>query len=267
MGSGQYTARPEAMRSVAGNVGGIIVQASGTLLAFEDLTVDPVSFGSIGSAVGSAGGVVADEQASALHSLLSLLQTVSSRVQLSADSYQNADTAVAVSYGGGHAAAAPERRIWSSSAGAALADQASSDSSADRLPTPHRAESVIGYLADAHVGQVGQGEPSPCPPTGPASDLMTWLAGSPDNQAHFGMIAVYTGAALGLGDTPGRLLPGDLVAIEPGPDAADRRVMVGVVGHDGCLHNHGRFSPDLGGVAQLHVYRRCRERDPEGETT
>jgi hypothetical protein len=267
MGSGQYTARPEAMRSAAGNVGGIIVRASGTLLAFEQLNMDPVSFGSIGSAVGSAGGVVADEQASALHSLLSVLQTVSSRVQISADSYQNADAAVAASYGGGPAAARPERRIWSSPAGAALGDLAASDGSVGSLPTPHRAENVIGYLAGADGGQRGQGEPPLCLPIGSAGDLTAWLAGSPDNQAVFGVIAVYAGAARGLDDTPGGLLPGDLVAIEPGTDATDRRAMVGVVGYDGCLHNHGRFSPDLGGVAQVHVYRRCREGNPEGGTT
>jgi hypothetical protein len=265
MGSGQYTARPEAMRSAAGNVGGIIMQASGTLLAFEQLTMDPVSFASIGSAVGSASGVVADEQASSLHSLLVVLQTISSRVQLSADSYQAADSALAVGYGGGHAAAArPERRIWSSPAGAALADRAARDGSADGAPTPYRAESVIGYLAGADGGQPGHGEPLLRLPPGSAGDLVAWLTGSPDNQAHVGVIAVFAGAARGLGDTPGGLMPGDLVAIEPGTDAADRRVMVGVVGNDGCLHNHGQFCPDLGGVAQVQVYRRCGQEDPEG---
>jgi hypothetical protein len=100
MGSGQYTAQPEAMRSAVGNVGGVIMRVSGTLLAFERLAADPVSFASIGSAVGSANARLQSDQVSALRSLFSLLQSLSRLVQRSADDYQNADRTVAVSYGG-----------------------------------------------------------------------------------------------------------------------------------------------------------------------
>jgi hypothetical protein len=268
MGSGQYTARPEAMRSAAGTVGGIIAAASGALLAFEQLSMDPGSFASIGNAVGSANIAVAGQQASTLRSLLWLLQTVSSRVQLSADSYQNADAAVAASYGGAPVATArPQRRIWSSLTGEALADQATRDSAAGVVPTPHQAESVVGYLAGAGLAQLGQGEQPLRQPVQSAADLMAWLADSPDNQARCGVIAVYAGAASGLDGMSGGLQPGDLVAIEPGPDAADRHAVVGVVGYDGALHNHGRFSPDFGGVAQVHVYRPCSQGDRGGEAT
>jgi uncharacterized protein YukE len=256
--SGQYAARPEAMRAAAGNVGGLIMRASGTLAAFEQLDMGPLPFASIGSAVGSASTALQGRQVSALRSLLLLLQSVSSKVQQSADSYQDADRAVAASYGGTPAAAHTGPQIWSSSAGTTVASCAVRDSDTGSEPTPHRAESVIGYLAGADLGELGPGAPGRplvSVPSGSAADLAAWLADNPAHQAQFGVVAVYEGTAHGLDDTPGQLRPGDLVCIEPGTDAADRQVTIGVVGNDNGLHNHGRLSPDFGGVAQVHVYR------------
>jgi hypothetical protein len=125
------------------------------------------------------------------------------------------------------------------------------------VPTPHRADRVIGYLAGADLGQLGQdGQDEPlCVPAASAGELTAWLADSPAHQALLGVMAVYAGASRGLHDTPGGLHPGDLVSIEPGTDAADRQVTIGVVGDDGGLYNHGRLSVDFGRVAQVHVYR------------
>jgi hypothetical protein len=256
MDSDQFAARPEAMRSAVGNVGGIIMRASGTLAAFELQAADPVSFAAIGSAVGTANARLQLDQVSALHSLFSLLQGVSSLVQRSADGYQSADAAVAVSYGG-RGLTRTEPRIWSALAGAALADQAMGDSRAGAAPHPYRADSLIGYLAAAGLGQLGtagQGGPLSVP-IGSAGDLTAWLADNPANQAQLGLIAVYEGAARGLDGTPGGLHPGDVVFIEPRTDAADQQVTVGVVGSDGDLHNHGRLPVDLGAVARVQVYR------------
>jgi uncharacterized protein YukE len=258
MRSGQYAARPEAMRAAVGNVGGLIMRASGTLAAFEQLDMGAVSFASIGSAVGSASSALQGRQVMALRSLLLLLQNVSSNVQQSADNYQDADRAVAASYSGEHVIPQTGPEIWSSSAGTAVAGRAMSDSDAGRAPTPHRAESVIGYLAGAGLGELGPsapGRPLAGVPGGSAADLMAWLADDPAHQAQFGVVAVYAGTARGLDDTPGKLRPGDVVCIEPGADAVDRQVTIGVVGDDSGLHNHGRLSPDFGGVAQVHVYR------------
>jgi hypothetical protein len=240
------------MRSAAGNVGGLIMQASSMLLALQQQpVVDPGSLGSIGSSVGSADATLHDQQVSALSCVLSLLQGVSSKVEQSADGYQEADAAVAASYSGKPVPAREGPLTWSSSASAALASQAARDSGAEGATTPHRAESIIGYLAEADLGQAGPLSV----PVGSAGDLAAWLEDSPEHQAQLGVIAVYAGAARGLDDTPGRLRPGDLVCIEPGADAADQDVIVGVVGDDGGLYNHGLLSPDFGGRAEVRIYR------------
>jgi hypothetical protein len=256
MGTGQYAAQPEAMRSAVGNVGGMIMHASSTLDALKRLGSDPVPFASIGSAVGSANARLQDQVVSALCSLLSLLQNVSGLVTLSADNYQNADADVAASYSG-RPAIRPEPGIWSADAGAALAARAMRDSRQGAVPAPHLAESVIGYLVGARPGQLAPHGPGGAlaVPIGSAGELTVWLAESPANQARLGVIAVYAGPARGLHDTPGELRPGDVVFIDPGPDAADQEVTVGILGGDGGLHNHGQVYPDFGGVAQVHVYR------------
>jgi len=263
MSSGQEAARPEAMRSAAGNVGGLIIQASGALLAFGQPALDPGSFGSIGSSVSSADATLHDREVSALTSVLSVLLGVSSSVQQSADDYQEADAAVVASHSGGPAPAREGPLTWPSQASAALASEAARDSASGGVPTPHQAGSIIAYLASVGIGQLpGNGGGGPLwMAAGSARDLTEWLAESAEHQAQFGVIAVYAGAARGLDDTPSGLRPGDLVSIEPGAGAADQDVILGVVGEDGRLHNHGLLSPDFGGLAEVHVYR------PVGEGT
>jgi hypothetical protein len=254
VGSGEGTALPEAMRSAAGHVGGLVMQASGTLQDFEQPTLDPDSFASIGSSVSSADATLHDQQVSALSSVLSLLlQGVTSRVEQSADDLEKADAAQA----SGPAAARERPLTWSSPASATLASQAAKDGGTGGVSTPHRAESIVGYLAEAGRGRQGQdvhGRPLSIP-VGSAGDLAAWLEDSPDHQAQLGVIAVYAGAARGLSDTPARLRPGDLVCIAPGADATDQDVIVGVAGDDGRLYNHGLLSPDFGGLAEVRVYR------------
>jgi hypothetical protein len=164
---------------------------------------------------------------------------------------------VAARYSGEPVPAREGPLTWSSPASAALASQAAQDSGTGGAITPHQAEGIIGYLVQADPGQMGhRGQGGPvCVPAGSAGDLAAWLEDSPDHQAQLGVIAVYAGAARDLDDTPGRPRPGDLVCIEPGADAADQDVIVGVVGDDGGLYNHGLLFPDFGGLAQVHIYR------------
>jgi hypothetical protein len=267
MGSGEDTARPEDMQSAAGNVGGLIMQASGTLDAFEQPALDPGSFASIGSSVGSADAALHEQQVSALSSVLSLLaEGVTGTLRQNADGSQEADAA----YRGRPVPARHGPLTWSSSASAALASLAGQDGGASGVPTPHRAESIVGYLANAGLGQAGQGGTFSLP-FGSAAELAAWLEESPDHQAQLGVIGIYMGAARDLDDTPGGLRAGDLVCIEPGADAADQDVIMGVVGDDGGLYNHGLLSVDFGGLAEVHVYRMIgggapgRSPDPAGK--
>jgi uncharacterized protein YukE len=244
--NGQYQARPEAIRSTVGNVGGILMQATNTVLELESLVVQPTSFATIGSAVGAANSTMQNHQSTALRQLLQLLQTVNSLVKLVADNYQHADSQVAAGYGGGvpTVGAGNGSSIFSSPAAGTLAVLATGDGNAT-LATPHAADSVLGYLGAAGLYQ-GSGVP-----TGSAAELAGWLAASSSHQAQVGVVGVYAGAARGFGDIPGGLRPGDLVSITPSGGES----LIGVVGGNGQLYNHGLLAPDFGPVAQVQVYR------------
>ncbi|HKN98127.1 MAG TPA: WXG100 family type VII secretion target, partial [Pseudonocardiaceae bacterium] len=114
--TGQYTVSPEAVRSIVGNVGGIIMQTMNTVLDLEKMIVAPASFATIGTAVASANTQLQTRQVTALRSLLSLLQKVNDLVKTSVDAYDTADQAVATGYGGQAtpAGTTPSAALWSS---------------------------------------------------------------------------------------------------------------------------------------------------------
>src|SRR5438128_12171340 len=96
--AGQYNVTPEAVRSIVGNVGGVIMQTVNTVLDLEKLVVPPTSFATIGTAVASANTAMQTQQVAAMRSLLSLLQQVNNLVKQSVDAYDTADQAVAQAY-------------------------------------------------------------------------------------------------------------------------------------------------------------------------
>ncbi len=248
--TGQYNVSPEAVRSVVGNVGGIIMQTVNSVLELESMIVAPTSFATIGSAVASANTQLQGRQVTAMRSLLTLLQQVNDLVKRSVDDYDSADQAVATGYGGGQATGSTPTTsgLWSSPAGAAVAGQAVAASTA-AAPQPHSVDNVVGYLTNAGVGSAA-GVPTSSP-----HDFASWLDASPDHQAGLGVIGVYSGAARGFGDVPGGVRGGDLAVIDPGAGASDPGTMLGVIGNSGQLYNNGLVQPDFGAVATLRVYR------------
>jgi hypothetical protein len=248
---GQYNVTPEAVRSILGNVGGIIMQSVNTVLDLERLVVPPTSFATIGTAVASANTSLQTQQVSALRSLLTLLQQVNNLVKQSVDAYDSADQAVANGYGGQSATTGtvPTNPLFSSPNAAAVAGQALTAGTGGAAQ-PGSVGNVVGYLTSAGVC----GPDATVPTTSP-HDFGTWLDASPDNQASIGVIGVYSGAARGFGDVPGGVVGGDMVIIDPGAGASGSGTMLGIIGNSGQLYNNGPVQPVFGDVATLRVYR------------
>lgn len=251
--TGQYTVSPEAVRSIVGNVGGIVMQTMTTVLDLEKMIVAPASFATIGTAVASANTQLQTQQVTALRSLLSLLQKVNDLVRTSVDAYDSADQAVATGYGGRTAPAGttPSTGLWSSPAATQVAAQAVG-AGTGMSAQPTSVSNVVGYLTAAGVGQ-GAGHAAI--PTSSPHDFVSWLDASPDHQAELGVIGVYSGAARGFGDVPGGVHNGDVVVIDPGSGAGDPATTLGVIANSGQLYNNGLVQPDFGDVATLRVYR------------
>jgi uncharacterized protein YukE len=246
--TGQYNVSPEAVRSVVGNVGGIIMQTMNTVLDLEKMVVAPASFATIGTAVASANTRMQAQQVTAMRSLLSLLQQVNDLVKRSADDYDSSDQAVAAGYGGqqGSTPAPQSTGLFSSSAGAQVAAQAVAAGTGPSS-TPGSVGSVVGYLTSAGVGSAAG------VPTSNPHDFVSWLDASPDHQADLGVIGVYSGTARGFGDVPGGVHDGDMVVVDPG--SAGSGTALGVIGNSGQMYNNGLVRPDFGDVATLRVYR------------
>lgn len=248
---GQYNVTPEAVRSIVGNVGGIIMQSVNTVLDLERLVVPPTSFATIGTAVASANTSLQTQQVAALRSLLTLMQQVNNLVKQSVDAYDSADQAIAQGYGGqpGTTGTTPTNTLFSSPNAAAVAGQAMSGS-AGGTAQPGSVSNVVGYLTSAGVCT-----PNGSVPTASPHAFGDWLDASPDNQAGIGVIGVYSGAARGFGDVPGGVLGGDMVIIDPGAGANGSGTMLGIIGSSGQLYNNGPVQPVFGDVATLRVYR------------
>jgi uncharacterized protein YukE len=245
---GQFQLGPEAVRSTAGNVGGIIMQTVTVLLDLERMIVTPTSFATIGSAVASANTSMQAQQVAALRSLLNLLQKVTDDVKKVADAYDSADRSVAAGLGGtSQPTTTTANGLWSSPVAAQLAGVAVSNSMG-AAGQPHSADTVLNYLTQAGLTQSPQGVPTSTP-----HDFTSWLDASSSNQASLGVIGVYSGAARGFTDVPGGIHNGDLVAITPGSGASD--TMIGIIGNSNQLYNNGLLQPQFGDVATLRVYR------------
>jgi hypothetical protein len=257
--TGQYDVTPEAVRSIVGNVGGIIMQTVNTVLDLEKMVVAPTSFATIGSAVASANTALQSQQVASLRSLLTLLQKVNDLVKRSVDAYDSADQAVAAGFGGtGTTGTTPTTAaLWSTPAGAQVAAQAVASGTGPSAH-PDSVGTVVGYLASAGLGQSMTGVPTSSP-----HDFLAWLDASPDHQAGLGVIGVYSGAARGFGDVPGGVHDGDMVIVSPGTDpnagpdvpGNGAGTVLGVIGRSGQLYNNGLVQPEFGPVATLRVYR------------
>jgi hypothetical protein len=255
--TGQYDVTPEAVRSIVGNVGGIIMQTVNAVLDLESMVVAPTSFATIGSTVASANTQLQEQQVTSMRSLLKLLQQVNDLVKQSVDAYDSADQAVSAGYGGqtGTTAGTPavQTGLWSAPVGAQVAGQAIGAGTGTSTQ-PDSVSNVVGYLSSAGVGTQGvTGVPTASP-----HEFVAWLDASPDNQAGLGVIGVYSGAARGFGDVPGGVHDGDMVVIDPGGTGSGgtgSATVLGVIGNSGQLYNNGIVQPEFGAVATLRVYR------------
>jgi uncharacterized protein YukE len=250
-GAGEYRAQPEAMRSTVGNVGGIIVQGINVVRDLERTIIPPMSFATFGGAVAAANTAMQSHQVTALRRLLTLLQQVNDQVKKSADEYQAADEAVSGGYGAGTASGGISQ-IWGTPHAAELATHAINDS-AGAAGEPGSVGNVLRYLGNAGLGQLGAHPITGSSFTGVA-DFNDWLGGNADNQAHVGVIEVYSGTARSFGDVPGGVHSGDLVVVEP-ITFAHYESVIAVAGDGGELYNHGPVSADIRGLATLSVYR------------
>lgn len=231
--AGQYSVSPEAVRSVVGNVGGIVMRTVNMVLELEAMVVAPLSFATIGSAVASANTRMQGQQVAAMRSLLTLLQQINSVVRTSVDACDTTGEPIATG-------------LWSSPTGAAVASKAVA-ACVGVSAQPGAVATVVGYLNAAGLGD-GTNVPTSDP-----NAFVSWLDASPQHQAGLGVIGVYSGTARGFGDVPGGVRCGDVVAIDPG--ATGDVTQLGVIGDSGSLHNDGLVQPDFGDVARLRIYR------------
>jgi uncharacterized protein YukE len=244
MTSGQYTVRPEAMRSAVGNVGGIIVSAMNVVLDLEALIVPPTSFAMIGGTVATQNTAMQGHQVGSLQMLLKLLQDVNSLVKQCVDDYDAADQQVAASFGGQPGAAQTGSSLWSSAVAPQLGTYAMNDS-AGASGEPHALGNILDYM-----GQVGVGShPITDVAFHDANGFANWLDASPDNQARAGVVGIYSGVVRSLGDVPGGVHSGDIVVADSGNQT------IAVVGTDGQLFNHGPVDAGLISGANVRVYR------------
>ncbi|MDQ2958738.1 MAG: ESX-1 secretion-associated protein [Actinomycetota bacterium] len=251
--SDEFTIDPDAVRSVAGNLGGILMQAITLSRDLERLVVPPISYAQIGSPVATGGAQLQTEQVQALHSMLGVLSDLTHQVSAVAASSQQLDTEIGSGLdrltGGG---------LWGSPTAGQLASAAMAGSS-----LPGHGQSVDGVLD--YMGRVGMGQLGSHPVAAGSfaspTALVDWLDTDPDNQARLGVIGVYAGDSGNLANVPGGVHPGDLVYVSRwqlgGPDfTAGSTATLGVLGSDGQLYNQGAISTsDWHGVTNLRVYR------------
>ncbi|MFD5248700.1 WXG100 family type VII secretion target [Amycolatopsis sp. NPDC058340] len=254
VGTGEYRAEPEAMRSAVGNLGGIIMQGINVVADLERTVLQPMSFATFGSAVAAANTAMQSQQVVAVRTLLQLLQQINGFIKSSADAYQAADEAVAGGYGGrpGGGAGPATSSIWGNSHASELATLAINDS-AGGDGEPSSVGNVLRYLQDARLGQLGD-HPITDTRFHGVSDFNDWLAGDADNQARAGVIEVYAGTARNFGDVPGGVHSGDVVVVEP-LLFSDSKPIIAIAGEGGLLYNHGIVEADINGLAKVSVYR------------
>lgn len=238
----QYTVSPEAVRSVVGNVGGILVGTLNLVSELESLELAPAALASIGSPVATASTEVQGQLITAMRQLLGLLQTTNGNVNTSANAYQAADQAVAASYGGPAAASTTPA---TATPGTTLAGQVMADG-AGGTGDPHAVAPVVDSLSRLSGHPVSTAFASP-------AAFADWLDDRSEHQQQVGVLGVYSGDVASLAKVPGGLHAGDVVVAAPyGPSPASE---LGVVGTDGRLYNQGVVSIDTPYGADVRVYR------------
>lgn len=239
-----FDASPEEMRSVAGNLSGIIMQAANAVGALRSMRVNPSDFSALGAAVGAMNAKLEATQVSSLNTLLSLLQEFNDNVRKVADTYQDHDRRIADVYAGRQSElAAVSSTLWSSPNAERLA-AAATGASLSGAAQPASVDNVLGYLRTAGISDLG--ERSFADPVA----FARWLDTEAGNQQRAGVIGVYAGLARDLGDVPGGVRAGDIVVL-----AFDRDPVVAVVGERGQLYNNGLVRPSFTGLADTRVYR------------
>jgi uncharacterized protein YukE len=238
----QYTVSPEAVRSVVGNVGGILVGTLNLVSELESLELAPTALASIGSPVATANTEVQGQLITAMRQLLGLLQTTNGNVNTSANAYEAADQAVAAGYGGNSAEAATPTAV---TPGTTLAGQVMA-AGAGGTGDPHAVAPVVDSLSKLTGHPVGTAFASP-------AAFADWLDDRSENQQQVGVLGVYSGDVASLANVPGGLHAGDVVVAAPyGPSLSSE---LGVVGSDGRLYNDGVVSIDTPYGADVRVYR------------
>lgn len=241
-----FDASPEEMRSVAGNLSGIIMQAANAVSALRSMKVNPSDFSTLGAAVAAMNAKLEASQVSSLNTLLSLLQEFNDNVRKVADTYQDQDRRIADAYAGRQTElAAVSSTLWSSPSAERLA-AAATGASLSATAQPGSVDNVLGYLRSAGIGDQQSRS------FADAVAFARWLDAGPANQQATGVIGVYAGLARDLGDVPGGVRSGDIVvlAFDRGPDP-----VIAVVGDRGQLYNHGLVQPSFSGLADTRVYR------------
>lgn len=240
----QYTVSPEAVRSVVGNVGGILVQTLNLVSELESLELAPTALAGIGSPVATANTEVQGQLIGTMRQLLGLLQTTNGNVNTSANSYEAADRAVAAGYGGSPTAAAADTPT-TVTPGTTLAGQVMA-AGAGGTGDPHAVAPVVDSLSGL------SGHPVGTPFASPAA-FADWLDERSEHQQQLGVLGVYSGDVASLANVPGGLHAGDVVVAAP--YGASPSSGLGVVGSDGRLYNDGVVSIDTPYGADVRVYR------------
>jgi uncharacterized protein YukE len=91
------------MQATAGNVNGLLSQASGILGQVQSSTLSASAFAQLGAPVAQASGTAQAQMSQTLQSILSLLQQVNSNVVRAAQLYQAFDRDAAAALGAGQA--------------------------------------------------------------------------------------------------------------------------------------------------------------------
>lgn len=86
--------------SIASNMTGLTSHGTGVIGELESLVLDAAAFATIGSAVAGSNASLQTQLPSVLKALMQLLSQVNQNVQKANTGYQNADTAIAQSFGG-----------------------------------------------------------------------------------------------------------------------------------------------------------------------
>lgn len=248
---------PDAVRTVAGNLGGILMQAISVARDLERLVLAPTAYAQIGNPVATGSSALQDGQIAALRSMLQVLSDIGSEVSIVAAHARVDDSAIATALHHLHDGPSGSS-LWGSATAASLATTVMAGGS-----HPSTGSSVATVLDQ--LGRNGMGQLAEHPVAhGQFSDpkaLADWLDTDPDNQTRLGVIGVYAGNTGNLSDVPGGLHPGDLVYVDrwqlSGPALTpSAHAAVGIVGQDGRLYNGGSINTaDWAGVTDLRVYR------------